>query len=122
MLFGLDDGGVLSPLLETQDIVIPGCFIAAMRCFDAHRGPRGSPTYHNTLCAYVLAVIASAVQTSEAPKPTLLYVVPACLCAALATAAALGELGSLARFLLWGRDQGAGPTEQAFVVILWRPQ
>lgn len=87
-------------LLGLGDIVIPGIFVAMMLRFDAARKLRSLPYFRANMAAYVLALVTTVavMHVFEAAQPALLYLVPGCLGAAFATAAARGELGALWRF------------------------
>jgi len=94
-------------MLGLGDIVIPGLFIALLLRYDAERagadrteGPQGSfakPFFHSNLLAYILGLGTTlyVMETFKAAQPALLYLVPACIGAALLSSAVLGEVSSL---------------------------
>ena len=84
-------------MLGLGDIVIPGIFVALMLRFDHKQGFAGTPYFKANFVAYVLGLVAtvSVMHFFDAAQPALLYLVPACIGAALLTAAARGELSLL---------------------------
>ncbi|OBZ82969.1 Minor histocompatibility antigen H13 [Choanephora cucurbitarum] len=93
-------------MLGLGDIVIPGIFVALCFRFDRHmswkRNPVGQfrsldfpkPYFTANMIAYVLGLVVTMVVMHffKAAQPALLYLSPACILAALGTAAARGEL------------------------------
>lgn len=91
-------------ILGLGDIVIPGIFIALLLRYDAHRANVTSheqafakPFFHVNLFFYVLGLVATVAVmfVFNAAQPALLYLVPACLGAALVTAFVRGEFKEL---------------------------
>lgn len=91
-------------ILGLGDIVIPGIFIALLLRYDAHRANVTSsshsfpkPFFHVNLVFYVLGLVATVAVMFifNAAQPALLYLVPACLGSALATAFIRGEFKEL---------------------------
>lgn len=91
-------------ILGLGDIVIPGIFIALLLRYDAHRANATStaqafpkPFFHVNLVFYVLGLVATVAVMFifNAAQPALLYLVPACLGSALATAFLRGEFKEL---------------------------
>ncbi|RLN63690.1 hypothetical protein BBP00_00003954 [Phytophthora kernoviae] len=91
-------------ILGLGDIVIPGIFIALLLRYDAHRANAtnstqsfAKPFFHMNLLFYVLGLVATVAVMFifNAAQPALLYLVPACLGAALATAFVRGEFKEL---------------------------
>lgn len=91
-------------ILGLGDIVIPGIFIALLLRYDAHRANVTStsqsfakPFFHVNLVFYVLGLVATVAVMFlfNAAQPALLYLVPACLGSALATAFVRGEFKEL---------------------------
>lgn len=87
-------------MLGLGDIVIPGIFVALMLRFDAARGLPSTPYFHANLAAYTLGLLATVgvMHFWDTAQPALLYLVPACIGAALATAAVRGEVSVLLRY------------------------
>jgi minor histocompatibility antigen H13 len=105
-------------MLGLGDIVIPGIFIALLLRYDAHRahgskrvvgknntvmnphvesGVFARPYFAWTLVAYTLGLITTifVMHVFKAAQPALLYLVPACLGAALITALTQSDLSHL---------------------------
>ena len=63
-------------------------------------GLTSTPYFHANLAAYTLGLVATVgvMHFFDAAQPALLYLVPACIGAALATAAVRGEVSALIRF------------------------
>jgi len=87
-------------MLGLGDIVIPGIFVALMLRFDHKNGFAGTPYFLTNFVAYCLGLLATVgvMHFFDAAQPALLYLVPACIGAALATAAARGELKLLLNY------------------------
>merc|ERR1719486_1815019 len=87
-------------MLGLGDIVIPGIFVTLMLRFDAARGLPSTPYFHANLAAYTLGLLATVgvMHFWDTAQPALLYLVPACIGAALATAAVRGEVSVLLRY------------------------
>jgi len=87
-------------MLGLGDIVIPGIFVALMLRFDHKQGFTSTPYFHANFVAYVLGLGATVgvMHFFDAAQPALLYLVPACLGAALLTAASRGELQLLLNY------------------------
>lgn len=91
-------------MLGLGDIVVPGFLIALLLRFDAERaktkpshGAHGrfpKPYFHAIMVAYVGGLLTTVIvmERFKAAQPALLYLVPACLGAALCTALVRGEL------------------------------
>jgi minor histocompatibility antigen H13 len=94
-------------MLGLGDIVIPGFLIALLLRFDAQNaqatpehgahGHFSKPYFHSNLVAYTLGLSLTITMMTyfEAAQPALLYLVPACLGAALLMASFRGELSLL---------------------------
>jgi len=87
-------------MLGLGDIVIPGIFVAMMLRFDGAHGLTHQPYFRTNLIAYELGLVATVgvMHVFDAAQPALLYLVPACLGASLATAAYRGELSKLLNY------------------------
>jgi len=87
-------------MLGLGDIVIPGIFVALMLRFDHKQGFTSLPYFTTNFIAYVLGLVAtvSVMHFFDAAQPALLYLVPACIGAALLTAVARGELKLLLNY------------------------
>ncbi|RLN26370.1 hypothetical protein BBJ28_00002339 [Nothophytophthora sp. Chile5] len=102
--FATDTEKAKNSILGLGDIVIPGIFIALLLRYDAHRANVTSsaqafakPFFHMNLLFYVLGLVATVTVmfVFNAAQPALLYLVPACLGSALATAFVRGEFQEL---------------------------
>lgn len=91
-------------MLGLGDIVIPGIFIALLLRYDAHRAGVSvegvhfpKPFFHVNLVAYVCGLLLTVLVMYyfNAAQPALLYLVPACLGASIATAFYLQEWDQL---------------------------
>lgn len=89
-------------MLGLGDIVIPGIFVALLLRYDASCGRTSTPFFIGTLIAYELGLCATVgvMHFFDAAQPALLYLVPACIGASCAMAAARGELKELLNFSL----------------------
>jgi len=87
-------------MLGLGDIVIPGIFVALLLNYDTAKGLASQPYFWSNLVAYELGLVATVgvMHFFDAAQPALLYLVPACIGASLATAAVRGELASLLNF------------------------
>jgi len=107
-------------MLGLGDIVIPGIFIALLLRYDAHRahgkrihgknnqilnphvesGLFKRPYFTNNIVAYTLGLFTTigVMHWFKAAQPALLYLVPACLGAALLTAIVEGDLKALVAY------------------------
>lgn len=104
LLFPQMDGTSRPSMLGLGDIVIPGVFIALLLRFDL-RTRRGAPLpslaqapyFAVNLVAYFfgLSLTVGIMYFFKAAQPALLYLVPACLGAALLTASRRGEFTEL---------------------------
>jgi len=100
-------------MLGLGDIVIPGIFVALMLRFDASRGLASTPYFYANLVAYELGLVATVgvMHFFDAAQPALLYLVPACIGASLATAAYRGELKALVNFSVEKQKEEAAAKE-----------
>jgi minor histocompatibility antigen H13 len=96
-------------MLGLGDVVVPGLFLALLLRFDAARAaaPRDAalgdfpaPYFAAGVASYAagLGTTLAVMYAFDAAQPALLYLVPATLAAALATAALRGELRALVAF------------------------
>ncbi|KAJ0398831.1 hypothetical protein P43SY_004962 [Pythium insidiosum] len=108
-------------ILGLGDIVIPGIFIALLLRYDAHRAQVTStaqnfakPFFHVNLLFYVLGLVATVAVMFifNAAQPALLYLVPACLGSALATALVRGELKDLLAYSEEDEDESESEKKQ----------
>ena len=106
---GGGDGGPAFSMLGLGDVVVPGLFLALLLRFDAARAaaPRDAalgdfpaPYFAAGVASYAagLGATLAVMYAFDAAQPALLYLVPATLAAALATAALRGELRALVAF------------------------
>jgi minor histocompatibility antigen H13 len=113
-------------MLGLGDVVVPGLFLALLLRFDAARAaaPRDAalgdfpaPYFAAGVASYAAGLGTTlAVMYAFAAQPALLYLVPATLAAALATAALRGELRALVAFSEEEdeeEDDGAAPAPAA---------
>ncbi|KAK7248340.1 aspartic endopeptidase [Aureococcus anophagefferens] len=121
---GGGDGGPAFSMLGLGDVVVPGLFLALLLRFDAARAaaPRDAalgdfpaPYFAAGVASYAagLGATLAVMYAFDAAQPALLYLVPATLAAALATAALRGELRALAAFSEEEDDDGAAPAPAA---------
>jgi len=102
-------------MLGLGDIVIPGIFISLLLKFDGFRamnkhskkknkgkellqtGSFSKPYFYTNFIFYIIGLITTIVvmHCFQAAQPALLYLVPACLGAAIGTAVVRGELSQL---------------------------
>eukprot|EP00960_Hanusia_phi_P075002 768357-Hanusia_phi.AAC.3 len=92
-------------MLGLGDIVIPGLFIALLLRWDIARAVKQGKTitegckvfFYTNFIAYILGLVMTVVFMIwfKAAQPALLYLVPACLGAALLTAMVTGQLSDL---------------------------
>jgi len=87
-------------MLGLGDIVIPGIFVALMLRYDSLKGLASQPYFITNLIAYELGLCATVgvMHFFDSAQPALLYLVPACIGASLATAVYRGELKELLNF------------------------
>ena len=87
-------------MLGLGDIVIPGIFVALMLRFDHKHGFTSTPYFYANFVAYVLGLVTTVgvMHVFDAAQPALLYLVPACIGAALLTAVSRGELQLLLNY------------------------
>lgn len=99
-------------MLGLGDIVIPGIFVALMLRFDSKKGLASQPYFTANFAAYVLGLCLTVgvMHFFDAAQPALLYLVPACIGAALLTALARGEVKEL---LNYSEEKKAGATDDA---------
>ena len=125
---GGGDGGPAFSMLGLGDVVVPGLFLALLLRFDAARAaaPRDAalgdfpaPYFAAGVASYAagLGTTLAVMYAFDAAQPALLYLVPATLAAALATAALRGELRALVAFSEEEDDEedddGAAPAPAA---------
>ncbi|KAL1922839.1 uncharacterized protein VTP21DRAFT_9215 [Calcarisporiella thermophila] len=111
-------------LLGLGDIVIPGIFVALCLRFDyhlaAHKDPSKAvgyrrnagfikPYFTSCFVAYVLGLVTTitVMHVFKAAQPALLYLSPACILAAVGTAAVRGELKELFKYTTEEEDEEA---------------
>merc|ERR1712129_296590 len=97
---GLGVSPIPFSMLGLGDIVIPGIFVALMLRFDHKQGFTSTPYFYANFVAYVLGLVTTVgvMHFFDAAQPALLYLVPACLGAALLTAVSRGELQLLLNY------------------------
>lgn len=109
--FATEDTSAQFSMLGLGDIVLPGCLIALLLRFDARRAelddegkrdlkPFDKPYFNVNIVSYSLGLLVTVVvmYVFKAAQPALLYLVPACLGAAVLTALYRGELDALLEY------------------------
>jgi len=113
--FATADTAMQFSMLGLGDIVMPGIFIALILRFDFQRFTKpgrvanmytlanrafAKPMFNAVMLSYVLGLVATVfvMYKFQAAQPALLYLVPACLGSAFATAFVRGELDALWKY------------------------